>query len=699
MAKEKNDVHGAAVESRKAPSKKSRPPAIPSDVKAQTQEAKDLRSLLATLGDKNAPETSKDITAFAKETLKIVSKSQKSESAAFRREATKALVDFRNFVEQTSKVSDLRREQLLTQIDSATLDTKSAVLKLISVAKNQAINIKESAAMEAKTHKIAMKEFEKKTIAEAEANAKRIKEDAALKSKAIREEQEERMKLISQERREKYKLWHTESVQKIEERAAKFRQYKEDKSAEINERKSKFALERATSREHLKNLKKQMQDNFDAKKVKLAEERLKFKADAAQQSIELKDARAEAATRIKKMKDDLRDSYKSKMATARSDIAKKKYEMVELRKNRINRLRQTEVEHKAKLKRIQAEASEEALLRKQAFKKKIQEGEQRSASSNKNLSDIGGTIKDSVLEQSPLLGLAIKLGKGGLALGQNQIQKRREKKELNRLKHNPQVGKPAAAAPANGGAAAPAASPTAQQGGFLSGLASGVSGLISGIASVFTGIMGAFSKIAPLLTGGLRFLPGIAAVASVIYGIYSFVEGFNDATKLFGEDIADTDYTRRILSGFTNVFGSILGIFDTVAGWLGFDTDLEGSFKNKVVSVFNAIVNTFKSLLGGVADLLSYIPGMGSTAKSLKAYSESPTPGDFTASKGDTAGALKSKTNAVNDLKDQVDMKKGAAGALQVVQDNSVKQNSTTIVQSKLDTRNSDSPDKYISRW
>ena len=782
MAKEKIDSTREAAKSDPKPSRK-RAPALPkkdANAKAATQEAKDLRALVTMLHAKNAPETSKDITAFANETLKVVAKSQKSESAAFRREATKALIDFRNFVEQTTKVTETRRAQLLSKIDNATLDTKNAAMMLISVAKTQAKNVRLSAAREAQARKLEIKEMKKKILAEATTEAKRIKEEAALKSKAMREEQESKLKLLSEERREKFKLWQADKKQKLEERelklkeqreamlaerdkrdaaakeqAKKFKEQKETHAADLAKKKDELAKAKSQSRNHYKNLQQQQKDVFERKKLAfeadkakqkadLAQQSLdlkmaradaatkikklkndlrddyqnkmrvaradiaKRKADLAQQSLDLKTARADAATKIKKLKNDLRDDYQNKMRAARADIAKRKAEQIDFRKRRMQKLKQVEVEHKAKLKKIQEEATMEAMLRKQAFKKRLAEDEKRESKRKAARANLGNKVKEGIYEANPLLHAAIEIGAGiGIEKMYSKWSRKRkekkEKKDLNRLKHTQNVGKPATAAPVNGGGATPSSpagnAPSTQGGGFLTGLASGVSGLISGIGSLFTGIMGAFTKVGPLLMNGLRFLPGIAQVASIFYGIYSFIEGFNDATSLFGDKITDDDYVRRIYSGFTNVFGSILGIFDTVAGWLGFDTDLEGSFKENAVKVFNAIVNTFKSLLGGVADLLAYIPGMGSTAQSLKAYSESKTPGDFQPSQANTASALNAKTNAVNDLKDQVEAKKGKGGAVQVVQDNSVKQNSTTIVQGKLDTRNNDSPDRYTGKW
>jgi hypothetical protein len=678
--------------------------AKPQDVKAQSQEAKDLRSLMNSLNQKNSPDTSKEITAFAKETIKLVQRSQKSESAAFRREATKALVDFRNFVETTSKVSELRRTQLMNQIDGITLDTKNASFMLLSVAKTQAKNVKLSAQREAQAKRLEIKEMEKRVLEEATAKAKALEDETRLKSKAFREEQEQRLKAIADERHAKHKAWIEATRNQITEQKDKLKTRREAHKLEIEQRKADLVKQKQDSKLHFQNLAAQLKQTYDARNATLQQQRLKQQADLAQQSLDLKQARADAAAKITKLKSDLRTDHQMKMRQSKADLAQRRGDMLQKNKERINKIREMTVEHRAKLKKIEEESRTEVLLRKRAVQKAIAEDERREAATKQRRSELGNKVKAGIFEANPLLHAATEIfvGMGLHDIVANRLKKHREKKEqakLNKLNHTASSA-PKAATAASGGSGTPSgasASPAQVSGsgggmfdGIL-GLLPSVSGILSGIGSMFTGIVGAFARIGPMLLNGARFLPGIAQVAAIIGGIWKFVEGFNDATSLFGDKVQDDDYVRRIFSGFTNVFASILGIFDTVAGWLGFDTDLAGGFKKGAVKVFNAIINTFKSLVGGLADLLDFIPGMGDKAKALRKFADSPTLGDFAPSQSNTAAALNDKTSTVNSLQDDLEARRMKSASVQVVQDNSVKQNSTTLVQAKLDTRNKDS--------
>ena len=215
------------------PEMSKRAPAVPKT--AGTQEAKDLKSLIGSLADQNSPSSSKEITAFAKQTLKIVGQSQKSESAAFRREATKTLIEFRNFVEKTQKVSDLRRTKLLSDIDSVSLDTKNASLMLISVAKEQAKNIKGKASREAATEKIRIKQMEKATLDEASVKSKAMISEAKLKSKALSEEQAAKFKGIKDERDARFKMLMDTSKATIQQQKDSLKQKRDEHKNKISE--------------------------------------------------------------------------------------------------------------------------------------------------------------------------------------------------------------------------------------------------------------------------------------------------------------------------------------------------------------------------------------------------------------------------------------------------------------------------------
>lgn len=694
MAREQKSVAKTNPDATKTKGKRSTDRREPATPQTMTQEAKDLRALAQMLNAKNAPETSKDITAFAKETLKLVAKSQKSDSAAFKREATKALIEFRNFIEKTEKVTELRRTKLLSDIDGVALDAKNATLMMLSVARTQAKNIKMAAHKEAMAEKLKIKEMEKQVLSEANIKAKALQEDTKLKSKAFVIEQTEKIKLLSDERKAKHQLWVDESKARIQNQKDALKQSREAHRIKVEQQKQDLKDEKLKLKTNYDNLRQQLRDNADARKKKLDQDRADHNLRMTKDRLQLQQDRADAAAKIKKLKGDLRDDYQTKMRAAKSDIAQKKADAMVKNKQRIQKIRDMTAEHKLRLKQIEDDAKGEALIKKAALKRELSENEKRYQKASRHADQFKDTLKQGALEANPLLHAGVDIYKGVKGL----IGKQNGNNKLNKLQHSSSNAKGAktgstAPAPANGPSNGPATA-SSSGGGFLDGilgLIPSVSGILSGIGSLFTGIVGAFGKVGSFLLGGLRFVPVIAGVAAVIGGIWKFIEGFNDASSLFGEKIADDDYTKRIYSGFVNVVGSILGIFDTVAGWLGFDSDLEGSFKKGAVKLFDVILDSFRSIVGGLADLLDYIPGMGGVAKSMKEYAAQSSTGTVQPTNAPTpAASLSDKTNQVNNLQDDVNAKKSAPATVQVVTDNSVKSNNTTMVNQKMTTRNND---------
>lgn len=705
-----------APETNKTANQTKRPPAVPKTNSDMTAEAKGLRELAKALNQKNAPETSKDITAFAKETLTIVAKSQKSESAAFKREATKALVEFRNFVEKTDKLSEVRRNKILSDIDGAALDTKNATMMLLSVARTQANNIKTSAKREAIAEKLKLQTYEKTLVAEAEAKAKTIKSEAELKSKQLLSEHTERIKAISEERAARHKSMVAQTLADLQKRKDELKQKKADDAAKMDQRRQELKLRqealkqqknahllkvdkdksdlkaaKAAQKQNYDNLKSQLKAAHDAKTQKLKQDKDDYKQKIAKDRLQLQQDRNDAALKIKKLKSDLRDDYQTKMRTAKADIAQKKSDQLTRNKARIQKIRQMEQDHKLRMKKIEDQYRAEGIVRKAALKRELKEQEKKANKVQQDKEHFKGTLKSGLYEANPLLQVGEEIYKGL----KGTLTAKKEKAKLNKLgdhKSNATVVNASSASNKSTPAANGSASANGS-GGMFSGLLSmipSVSAIIGGIGSLFSGIVGAFSGAGSIVLAVTRFIPVIGSVAAVVGGIWEFIEGFNDASSLFGEKVSDKDYTKRIYSGFVKVVSSILGIFDTVAGWLGFDADLEGSFKKNAVKLFDAILDSFKSIVGGLADMLSYIPGMGDTAKSMKAYADTKSSGQIETAPVAKAPDLTAKTNTVNDLKDQVDSNRGGNGQVNVVADNSVKQSSTTLVQQKLSTRNDD---------
>lgn len=701
------------------PARTKRAPATPKSNNDLTEEAKGLKELAKALSEKNAPETSKDITAFAKDTLKLVAKSQKSESAAFRREATKALIEFRNFVEKTDKINELRRNKLLSDIDSVNLDTKNATMMLLSVARTQAKNIKDAAKREASAEKLKLHEYQKTLIAESEAKAKQIKIDAELRSKSMLAEHSEKIKNVTNERRARHQMMMEQGRADIQKRKEALDQQRKDHAAKMDQqktdlkaRKDKLKQDKDTHnfkvdqdkqdlkarkdqyKQNYDNLKTQLKQQYDARAAALKQQKDAHAQQVQQDRLKLQTDKADAAAKIKKLKSDLRDDYQTKMRAAKSDIAQKKSDQMTRNKARIQKIRQMEVDHRLRLKKIEQEYRDEGILRKAALKRQLKADEKKINKSAAHGEKFKSTLKEGALEANPLIHATYDLYKG--IKGMVDSKKKEKKLQAVRAQHKSNApgglsGKGSAPAAANGPNQPAGNSGGGGMFGSLLGLLPDVSGIIAGISGLFSGIVGAFSGIGSMLLGVGRFIPVIGTVAAIVGGVWKFIEGFNDAASVFGDKVSDSDYTKRVYAGFVNVVDSILGLFDTVAGWLGFDTDLEGSFKKNAVKLFDAILGAFKSLAGGLGSLLDYIPGMGDVAKNLKDYANSNSSGSIQPNNNPgNAAALSDKTNAVNDLKDDIDTKKQQKAVVQVVSDNSVKQTSTTLVNQKMSTRNDD---------
>lgn len=686
-----------------------------------TREAKDLKLLIDTLGQKNAPETSKDITAYAKQTLKIVAQSQKGESAAFRREATKTLISFREFVEKTEKITALRRNKLLADIDGASLDTKNAAFMLISLAKQQADNIKKIAKSDATRQAIELKHKESTVLAEAKARSDAIVEETRLKSKMLSTEQASKLKAIKDEHTAKYKALaeaHDASVKRDRDMVQKHRDALKTKVAsdrvDLEAKKTNLKLSKDKATIELKRLKQDIKDKahtakvnrdlletnlkaqFDARHQKQKQDASDFKLKSKKESDDIKQYRADSALKVKQLKGDLRDTYANRMRKGKAEIDTNKANNAHRNKARIQKIRDMKDESKVRLKKIEQDAKGDAIINKAKVKAEVDavthREDKKTHAANANANNLINKVGSGIADANPLVGAVYEIGKGIHGLLTRGGGEERKQKALNRLQHTRAGGAAGSRAPNAAGAsgATPGAAPgPAPAGGMFSGLLSSlpsVVNIIKGIGSVFSSIVGGLGKISPLLAGGARLIPAIAIASTIIAGVMNFVDGFMGASALFGEKVADDDYMKRTYSGFVNVIGSILGIFDTVAGWLGFDSDVEGNFRKSAVAVFDKILGVFKSVAGGLADLLSYIPGMGGVAKDLKAYSMSPS----TNSAPSKSESIKSKQTQVDDLKDDVDAKKNRAASVNVVSDNSVKTNSTTVVQSKMDTRNDD---------
>ena len=687
-----------------------RPPGVPAKG-GNSKDAKDLRDLIQTLSDKNSPETSKDITAFAKQTLKVVGQSQKSESAAFRREATKALIDFKSFVEKTDKLNETRRSKLLNDIDSVTLDAKSAVFMMMSIAKEQSKTIKMTAEKEAAVERLKAKQ-----------SAATLLEDAKNKSKVLADESKQKSKLISEEQNAKLKAqkedFRLKSKAVSEEQSLKYKVMKEEALKKIKADKEAVKLSLTTGKDAIKAERIALHAKYDQVRQDLIAEKAKNKLEIEQEKVKLKQQRTDTAIKLRQIKVDLKDRQDAKNLKQDTDIKNRKADLLQRNSDRIQKIRVMSDEHKTRMKKIEEDAKGDAIIKKAKLKSEVDEINDKHKrirdKHEKNADSLSSKVKEGIYDANPLIHAAVQIGSGIVGMVQKRSGEKRKQKALNRLQHNPNTNtpnptpNPNPAPPTNGPGPNP---PPASGGGFFDSIISmlpSITGIVSGIATFFSSVASMALKLGKFVLSGAKFLPMIGAVVAVVTTVFDFIEGFNNASKLFGEKVEDDSYIKRIFSGFVNVFASIIGIFDTVAGWFGFDTDLKGMYEkaqvklfgvmsgavdivvNTVSSIFESIVKVVRSMAGGIAAILDYIPGGGDAAKALKAFSMAGNKGTLNPNASPSSSSIISdKQNTVNDLQDEVDLKK-SKGSVQVISDSSIKTQSTTITPSPLSTRNTD---------
>lgn len=695
MAREENDsgIETPAQEAtRDNKSKKRNAPAKP---QVSTQEAKDLRSLIGMLSEKNSPKSSKDVTEMANKTLKMVAQSQKSESVAFRKEATKALLDFRNFVEKTDKIRDSRRDELLKRIDGASLDAKNTSYMMLSIAKQQSKNMKDEAIRAITAEKIKLKEIEKATLAEAEVKAKEIRKEAKLKSQQMTAEHAAKLREITDERK-----------QKLKDRADALNKSLQDK------------------REKLKQDKQAAADMLFERRERLAQEKEDHKQQKESDRLKLRQDRADGALKIKELKQELRDKHTQKKMDLKESHDKLKNDQMERNKARIQKIKDMSVDHKIRLKKIEDSAKAEAVVKKLELKERVKEihdqARERKAKHEKNADQLSDKIKTGIYEANPLIHAAVEIGTGIVGHLAKRMGDKKKEKALNTLHHTQEAGTPNTSpntTPASPQPANPGSKDSGDSGGgMFSGLLKmlpSVTSIVEGIGSFFSGIVSVGSTMFKIIGGGAG-MAWIAGAAIIVNGIFDFIDGFNNAGKLFGDKFTGS-ISQKLWSGFVNMGAMLWGLVDDIAHMFGFETNLKKMYQDiglkiydavssafdsvaKAISgVFGAIVGAVKSFVGVVGTILSYVPGAGGAAKALQAWAGTQTPasGEIKAPEAPAAVTqIAAKQDTVNNLADDLAVKRAMAGPVQAVVDNSVKSNQTNIITQKLDTRNKDTTHK-----
>lgn len=659
------------------------------------EDAKSLAELIKNMASANEPKSDKQAIKLTKDTLKLVADAQKSGSLAFKRESTKTLVHIRAAVDKMNFSKDADKKKLITDIDTAVLDSKNVTHYMTSVAKTQANSIKEQAAAETKLIKLKATNEARQHKNNAKAEAKAIVNKAALEHKALMDKGEQDLKIN-----------RTDHLLKVKAR-----------------------------RIDLADREKKLDDDTKLRSIQ-------HQQTVDDHNIKKKKDRSESAAQVRKIKSDLIVRRKDQDANHKKKVA----EVADLHAKSKVELKLIKDEAKAKVESIH----EEMKNKKEANK---------SARRNERTKKFLGNITEGIHDANPLLGLAVNMI-GGLKDAHGTYKEHRENKKgtkkdvhlkkidkaLGGSKISKKGGLPINVGGSTGGkAAAPAAgkagtmAPVAAEGGWLAGIMEmipSVVGIVSSIGSFIGTIAGFAGKLGPLIGKGARAIPVIGLVVTAVMTIWDFVEGFNNAAKLFGDNDLNPSLFKKTFSGFVNVFSSLIGIVDTVAGWFGFDTKLHERFEKGAVSVYNAVTGFFTTFGGMISDwwknfdlsktlsstgdmilagaklvlesmlvpfrdladkfatVMTKLPGIdekSSAVKALREFGSGGKPVDNISS-GTVAKAdsIKDKQATVDTLEDDIDSKRQKAGNTTVMSDNSVKSSNTTYVAQKMSSRNDD---------
>lgn len=172
--------------------------------------------------------------------------------------------------------------------------------------------------------------------------------------------------------------------------------------------------------------------------------------------------------------------------------------------------------------------------------------------------------------------------------------------------------------------------PDDKAGGFLSELFGNAFGAIIGslipkvlgalnpaklVGAVMPAIKGLFGGLGKLLKVS-KAIPVIGTAIAAITAIFDFFDGFSNAASILGK--ADVNLWDKISAGIGAIFGGIVGIFDSIAGLLGFNTDFGTTVKTAVakalakipellMGAFNLVKDGFTSLMPKVGEAISSV--------------------------------------------------------------------------------------------
>lgn len=130
-------------------------------------------------------------------------------------------------------------------------------------------------------------------------------------------------------------------------------------------------------------------------------------------------------------------------------------------------------------------------------------------------------------------------------------------------------------------------------------------GVISKAMEGMSGLGKVFAPIAKV-AGFVGKLAGkVIPFVAVLTSIYDFFDGFFNADKILGKTWESLNLADKISAAVGNMLGSLLGIFDWIAGLFGFDTNIGETVKTAVAKGLSTISNGIISFIEGIWDIVS----------------------------------------------------------------------------------------------
>ena len=126
------------------------------------------------------------------------------------------------------------------------------------------------------------------------------------------------------------------------------------------------------------------------------------------------------------------------------------------------------------------------------------------------------------------------------------------------------------------------------------------------IGAVFKPILSLVGDIGSLAKAGAgllragRVIPIIGQVIAIGMAIFDFFSGFLNASEYLGKTAEATTLWDRVSVGIGSLIGGIGGIFDSILGLFGIETDIKGFLKEKVVDFMLEIPNKAAAFIDGV---------------------------------------------------------------------------------------------------